>query len=42
MATPIGHLSDLGVRAAEVLREVDVVAAEDTQDLFGLQMHLKG
>ncbi|KAA0216376.1 MAG: 16S rRNA (cytidine(1402)-2'-O)-methyltransferase [Lautropia sp.] len=31
VATPIGHLSDLGVRAAEVLREVDVVAAEDTR-----------
>ncbi len=31
VATPIGHLSDLGARAAEVLREVDVVAAEDTR-----------
>ncbi|MCO5107926.1 MAG: 16S rRNA (cytidine(1402)-2'-O)-methyltransferase [Burkholderiaceae bacterium] len=31
VATPIGHLSDLGARAAEVLRGVDVVAAEDTR-----------
>src|SRR5690606_24115942 len=31
VATPIGHLSDLGVRAAGVLRGVDVVAAEDTR-----------
>lgn len=31
VATPIGHLSDLGARAADVLRAVDVVAAEDTR-----------
>lgn len=31
VATPIGRLSDLGMRAARVLREVDVVAAEDTR-----------
>jgi len=31
VATPIGHLSDLSTRAAEVLRNVDVVAAEDTR-----------
>lgn len=31
VATPIGHLSDLGARAAQVLRDVDVVAAEDTR-----------
>lgn len=31
MATPLGNLGDLSVRAADVLRAVDVVAAEDTR-----------
>jgi 16S rRNA (cytidine1402-2'-O)-methyltransferase len=31
VATPIGHLADLSPRAAQTLREVDVVAAEDTR-----------
>jgi 16S rRNA (cytidine1402-2'-O)-methyltransferase len=31
VATPLGHLGDLSPRAAETLRGVDVVAAEDTR-----------
>jgi 16S rRNA (cytidine1402-2'-O)-methyltransferase len=31
VATPIGRLSDLSPRAADLLRQVDVVAAEDTR-----------
>ena len=32
VATPIGHLGDLTSRAASLLRDVAVVAAEDTRE----------
>jgi 16S rRNA (cytidine1402-2'-O)-methyltransferase len=40
VATPLGHLGDLSLRAMEVLRAVPVVAAEDTRRTRGLLSHL--
>jgi 16S rRNA (cytidine1402-2'-O)-methyltransferase len=40
VATPLGNLGDLAPRAAEVLRQVAVVAAEDTRRTRGLLSHL--
>jgi len=40
VATPLGHLGDLTTRAAEVLRGVEVVAAEDTRRSRTLLEHL--
>ena len=40
VATPLGNLGDLTGRAAEVLRQVAVVAAEDTRRSQGLLSHL--
>jgi len=40
LATPIGNLGDLSPRAAEVLRRVSAVAAEDTRRTRKLYAHL--
>lgn len=37
--TPIGHLKDITLRALEVLRDADVVAAEDTRHSLTLLRH---
>lgn len=39
VGTPIGNLEDLSLRAARVLREADVVAAEDTRSAKVLLAH---
>lgn len=39
VATPIGNLADLSFRAVEVLRQVDMIAAEDTRHVKMLLNH---
>jgi 16S rRNA (cytidine1402-2'-O)-methyltransferase len=41
VATPIGNLGDLSVRAAEYLRNADAIACEDSRITIRLLQHLK-